>query len=194
MSFFKSICNAHEHVTHLITKLVTSWPWRMHIDSLQTANSSHWFNILAQKFHTSNIASRLFVCIVLMRRKLSFGCCQSPSRPLHLSWTIAVSHDDVIKWKYFPRCWPFVRGIHRSPVNSPHKGQWRGTLMFSLNCVWINSWINDGEAGDLRRSLWRHCNVGLYTGYVKQRQTIFWAEEIVENLYLWLSIQVQRNC
>ena len=32
-------------------------------------------------------------------------------------------HDDVIKWKNFPRYWPFVRGIHRSPVNSPHKGQ-----------------------------------------------------------------------
>ena len=34
-------------------------------------------------------------------------------------------HDDVIKWKYFPRYWPFVRGIHRSPVNSPYKGQYR---------------------------------------------------------------------
>ena len=31
------------------------------------------------------------------------------------------SYDDVIKWKYFPRYWPFVRGIHRSLVNSPHK-------------------------------------------------------------------------
>ena len=60
-------------------------------------------------------------------------------------------HDDVIKWKHFPRYWPFVRGIHRSPVNSPHKGQWRGALMFSLNCIWINSWINNREAGDLRR-------------------------------------------
>ena len=39
-------------------------------------------------------------------------------------------HDDVIKWKHFLRYWPFVRGIHRSPVNSPHKGQWRGALMF----------------------------------------------------------------
>ena len=37
-----------------------------------------------------------------------------------------------MKWKHFPRNWPFVRGIHRSPVNSPHKGQWRGALMFSL--------------------------------------------------------------
>ena len=33
------------------------------------------------------------------------------------------THDDVIKWKHFPRYWPFVRGIHPSPVNSPHKGQ-----------------------------------------------------------------------
>ena len=61
-------------------------------------------------------------------------------------------HDDVIKWKHFPRYWPFVRGIHRSPVNSPHKGQWRGALMFSLNCARINGWVNNCAAGDLRRN------------------------------------------
>ena len=60
-------------------------------------------------------------------------------------------HDDVIKWKHSPRNWPFVRRIHRSPVNSPHKGQWRGALMFPLICVWINDWVNNSEAGDLRR-------------------------------------------
>ena len=60
-------------------------------------------------------------------------------------------HDDVIKWKHFPRYWPFVLGIHRSPMNSPHKGQWRGALMFSLICFWINGWVNNREAGDLRR-------------------------------------------
>ena len=64
---------------------------------------------------------------------------------------IVVLHDDVIKWKHFPHYWPFVRGIHRSPVNSPHKGQWRRALMFSFICVWINGWINNREAGDLRR-------------------------------------------
>ena len=42
-------------------------------------------------------------------------------------------HDDVIKWKHFPRYWPFVRGIHRSSVNSRHKTQWRGVLMFSFD-------------------------------------------------------------
>ena len=64
-------------------------------------------------------------------------------------------HDDVIKWKHLPRYWPFVRGIPRSQVNSPHKGQWRRVLMFSLICAWINGCVNNREAGDLR---WRQCN------------------------------------
>ena len=77
--------------------------------------------------------------------------------------------DTIASWwrhqmETFSRHWPFVRGIHRSPVNSPYKGQWRGALMFSLICVWINDWVNTREAGDLRRyrplcPLWRHCNV-----------------------------------
>ena len=71
---------------------------------------------------------------------------------------IAIFHDDVIKWKQFPRYWPFVRGIHRSPVNSPHKGQWRGALMFYLVCARINGWVNNREAGDLRRHP-AHCDV-----------------------------------
>ena len=70
----------------------------------------------------------------------------STTVPVFIKW-----HDDVIKWKHFPRNWPFVRGIHRSPVNSPHKGQWRGALMFSLICVWITGWVNNHQAGDLRR-------------------------------------------
>ena len=60
-------------------------------------------------------------------------------------------HDDVTKWKHFPRHWPFLRGIHRSPVNSPHKGQSRGILMFSLICTRIYCWVNNREAVDLRR-------------------------------------------
>ena len=51
----------------------------------------------------------------------------------------------------FPRYWPFVRGIHRSPVNSPHKVQWRGALVLSLTCAGVNGWLNNREAGDLRR-------------------------------------------
>ena len=71
--------------------------------------------------------------------------------PIWCLWPSLVWHDDVIKWKHIPRYWPFVRGIHRSPVNSPHKGQWCGALVFSLICARINRWENNREAGDLRR-------------------------------------------
>ena len=35
-------------------------------------------------------------------------------------------------------------------TGNPHKGQWRGALVFSLICAWINRWVNI-EAGNLRR-------------------------------------------
>ena len=73
-------------------------------------------------------------------------------------------HDDVIKWKHFPRNWPIVRRIHRRI----HKGQWRGALMFSLICTWINSWVNNPEAGDLRRHR-AHCDVSVMSSECWQR-------------------------
>ena len=59
-------------------------------------------------------------------------------------------HDGVIKWKPFPRNWTSVRRIHRLPVYSPHKGQCRRVLMFSLICTWTNGWVNNQDAGNLR--------------------------------------------
>ena len=38
-----------------------------------------------------------------------------------------------------------------SPVDSPHKGQWRGALIFSFICGWINGWANNRMASDSRR-------------------------------------------
>ena len=49
--------------------------------------------------------------------------CAKPSIEWFSKTNLATNYDDVIKWKHFPRYWPFVRGIRRSPVNSPHKGQ-----------------------------------------------------------------------
>ena len=47
-----------------------------------------------------------------------------------------------------------------SPVNSPHKGQWRGALMFSLICVWINGWVNNCNTIRVSRDhflgIWEH--------------------------------------
>ena len=76
---------------------------------------------------------------------LSWQHIQFPS-PVH-----RLLHDEVIKWKHFPQYWPLVPGIHWSPVNSQHKGQWHRALMCSLICTWIHSWVSNREAGDLRR-------------------------------------------
>ena len=84
-----------------------------------------------------------------MRLKISSANWRPPCHGLNVP--ILVIHDNVIKWNHFPRYWSFVRGIHRSPVNSPHKGQWSGALMFSLIFARINGWVNSREAGDLRR-------------------------------------------
>ena len=64
-----------------------------------------------------------------------------------------------------PLCGEFtgVRGIPRSPVNSPNKGQWRGALMFSLICIWINGWVNNREAGDLRCHHTHHNVIVMHT-------------------------------
>ena len=37
----------------------------------------------------------------------------------NLGSSAAEMHDDVIKYKYLPRYWQFVRGIHRSPTQRP---------------------------------------------------------------------------
>ena len=69
-------------------------------------------------------------------------------------------HDDVIKWKHFPRYWPFVRGIHRSPVNSPQRPVTRSFDVF------LDLGLNKRLSKQSRRRwfetpshpLWRHCN------------------------------------
>ena len=63
-------------------------------------------------------------------------------------------HDDVIKWKHFPRNWPFVRGIHRSPAVT-----WSFDVFFDLR---LNKRLSKQSWGwwfeTLSCPLWRHCN------------------------------------
>ena len=89
--------------------------------------SMQWKILWTNMFRCVNFSKR-----VVLLSGLSIFCCMMTS-------------------SNFPRYWPFVRGFHRSPVNSPYKGQWRGALMFSLICIWINGWVNNREADDLRR-------------------------------------------
>ena len=111
-------------------------------------NVNEWYTCKKEfMLFQNNVASKglIFTNCGLMMSYAVLECSQ------HWYQALPEPHDDVIKWRHFPRYWPFVRGNHRSPVNSPHKGQWRGALMLSFICVWINGWVNNGEAGDLRR-------------------------------------------
>ena len=68
------------------------------------------------------------------------------SRVPHAIWDLS-SHMMTSSNGNIFRVTGHLCGIHRTPVNSPHKGQWRGALMFSLICPWIYGWV---KAGDLR--------------------------------------------
>ena len=78
---------------------------------------------------------------------------------------------------------PFVRGIHRTPVNSAQKGHWRGALMFSLICA-LNKQLSKESWGwwfeMLWRPLWRHCNVTPYFLYLYIRITDHWSINVCD--------------
>ena len=69
-------------------------------------------------------------------------------RPVMRSFGIFYVTSCRKKTVEFPVIWDTITLIWR---HSPHKGKWRGVLMFSLTCARINDWVNNGEAGDLRR-------------------------------------------
>ena len=103
------------------------------------------------------------------------------------------TNDDVIKWKHFPRYWPFVRGIHRSPVNSLHKGQWRRALMFSMICA-LNKRLSKQSWGwwfeTPTRSLWRHCNDLIFTGHLVIITVALWDSMLLISTFLFYVIHV----
>ena len=101
-------------------------------------------NIILSKLYIYNVYysdAHVQILTVNAERSLSYGGSE-------WAW---FGHDDVTKWKHFPRYWPFVRGIPWSAVDSHHKGQWRGALMFSLICTSTKDWANNPYVGDLRR-------------------------------------------
>ena len=77
-------------------------------------------------------------------------------------------HDDVFKWKHFPRYWPFVRGIHRIPAQRPVTGSF--DVFFDLR---LNKRLGKQSRGwwfeTLSRPLWRHCNETLNVNFVSLR-------------------------
>ena len=115
----------------------------------------------------SSIFTELLLHIYLSGSLISQYCFQKTlSKPMMTMFAYAAMKDIGHRknW-HWPKQYPWWRhqmeifsaflaicaGNSPVPVNSPHKGQWRGALMFSLICVWINDWVNNREAGDVRR-------------------------------------------
>ena len=76
-----------------------------------------------------------------------------------------------------------LNGIHRSPGNSPHKGQWRGALVFSLICDWTNGWVNKRDAGVLRRYRTHYDVTVMCKGhevFIVRRAGLLWSQQDFE--------------
>ena len=104
------------------------------------------------------------------------------------------NHDDITKWKHFPCHWPFVRGIHRSLVNSPHQGQWHRALMFSFICAWTNSWADNRDTGNLR------CHRAHYDVTVMHNQNrapglrnLMFTLQTIYYFLAWLAMNIAAN-
>ena len=82
------------------------------------------------------------------------------------------------------------------PGEFPNKGQWRGALMFTLICARINGWVNNGEAGELRRHrthydvivLWRCVTTGSGCSLLpKERRPISWLNKDPVHFCIYVS-------
>ena len=119
---------------------------------------THWF--LKHQKQIGNVINIIEITIVISGRERMHACI----------WAMAPCvHDDVIKWKHFPRYWPFVRGIQRLPVNSLHKGNM--LLNKRLNKQSWGWWFEPPSC-----SLWHHYN--LLTKNARSLLLIAWAAKM----------------
>ena len=106
----------------------------------------------SQRASNADIMMRLLVIVCLLGTVATATVClpswvaclvySSPTCVQFQSDVAAVTisgHDDVTTWKHFPHNWPFVRGIHQSPVDSPHKGAVGCAVHSSPTCVQFQS-------------------------------------------------------
>ena len=134
--WFSSVCSCYSTVSYNMAVIRKTFPCHYAI-WWQVKNCTWLYRVRCLcDFYNSNFIVRwksniLFVFTIinhsiyeLKHTRVSHWLCKNHPQ-----------HDDVIKWKHFPGYWPYVRRIHRSPVNSPLKGHWHGALMFSLICT-----------------------------------------------------------
>ena len=75
-------------------------------------------------------------------------------RTCHGLWNDKFRKYRITWWRHqmgtFSALLAFCAGNSPVPVNSPHKGQWLGALMFPLICAWVHGCANNREADDSR--------------------------------------------
>ena len=85
--------------------------------------------------------------------KMHFNMLSGKWRPFCLSFNALMTYGCVISrivsWYLFHR--QRDQYWYEQCMMMSSNGQWRGAMMFSLICVWINGWVNNREAGDFRR-------------------------------------------
>ena len=105
-------------------------------------------------FHRSCIYLRQHVKVYIKGLILPMWKTENKDNTRYLkTWHLTSTdhHDGVMAEKRYPSYWPCVREIHRSVVDSPHKGPVTRELLLSLMLVQINAWTNILVACDLRR-------------------------------------------
>ena len=112
--------------------------------------SIKWMEVWNLLYNTYQLYYIVMMCGHAFISRDSFG---NIMRHLRIILSVGLFVKDMMTSSngHFPHYWLFVRGIHRSLVNSSHQGQWRGAVMFSLICACVNSRVNNRKAGDLRR-------------------------------------------
>ena len=125
----ETICKGHHYDNHWYYEMVSNFS----IVSFQVLSMKKVKGIEERHFDSLKSRARY---IIHINFNFSFHC----------RFFMMMSSNGTI----FRITGPLNRGIHHSLVNSPHKGKWRGALMFSLICAWINGWINNHEAAYLR--------------------------------------------
>ena len=150
---------------HVITKQSLSIPCHIYNISVMSTNFTkltgvlyyfvmegyiihQWSLLLYLNPSMAKVITSIIKCVVISLNYSQMSTVQLSDQPILNTYYGSIG---LIKWKHFPCYLLFVRGIHGSPVNSPHRGQWRGALMFSLIWAWINRWVNNRETGDWRR-------------------------------------------
>ena len=108
--------------------------YRSHATSF-TYNTAHPITCLI----TRRIICGISIALILLL--FFFTCALGKVSSYKLYHMMTLSNGNIFR----------VTGPSRSPVNSPHKGQWCGALMFALKCAWTNGRVNYRDAANLRR-------------------------------------------